>query len=98
MDLKFKPVFNFQSVEFEMEVNTDEELDTAFEMYKKILDHLQKIAVDQPGPVKQAPVKKEPMATPNQIKCLVNLGVVESEAKAYTMTMASRKINELLNK
>lgn len=98
MVLKCKPVYNFQSVEFEVEVKTPEDTEKAFEFYKVVLEHLQKIAVDQPGPVKQAPVKKEPMATEKQIACLTRLGVPEDEAKTYTATMANRKISELLNK
>lgn len=100
MVIKCKPVYNFQSVEFEMEIDPTsvKDLEGLFTVYNTLLQGLQKIAVDQPGPVKQAPVKKEPMATEKQVACLTRLGVPENEAKTYTATMANRKINELLNK
>ena len=96
MLVKCKPVYNFQSVEFEMEINTPDDTRKMFIIYKDILDGLQKIAVDQPAPTK-APVKpKEEMATPKQVECLVNLGEDEEEMKKLTKKAAAFKIKELL--
>ena len=96
MLVKCKPVFNFQSIEFEYEVNTPEDREAMFLHYKQFLDGLQKIAVDQPAPVKQSPSKpKEDLASPSQIKWLISLGVSEEEAKAMTKKVAAMKIREL---
>ena len=96
MLVKCKPVYNFQSVEFEMEINSPDDTEKMFIIYKEILDGLQKIAVDQPSPTK-APVKpKEEMATPKQVECLVNLGEDEEEMKKLTKKAAAFKIKELL--
>lgn len=95
MNLKFKPVYNFQSVEFEMEIKTPEDLKKAFEWYKKILEGLQEVAVDQPAQVKQA-TPKEPMATDKQVATLIKLGIAESEAKKMTCKQAVGKIKELI--
>ena len=97
--MKFKPVYNFQSVEYEMliDLENDERLNEAFDLFDKVLTGLQAIApevqkVQQVAP-KSAP--KEDMATPGQINFLVGLGVPEEEAKSYTKKRASMKIKEL---
>lgn len=94
MLMKFKPVFNFQSVEFEYEVTTTEELTDAFRWYEAILKGLQEVAVDQPGPVKAQP--KEAMASDKQVVTLKKLGVDEKEAKKMTSKQAYLKIKELI--
>lgn len=97
--MKFKPVYNFQSVEFELPIDLDnlETLNEAFDIFDKVLTGLQAIApevqkVQQVAP-KSAP--KEDMATPGQINFLVGLGVPEEEARNYTKKKASMKIKEL---
>lgn len=106
MIFKCKPVYNFQSVEFEMEIKDDattKEKQKAFEdmwdMYKCCIVELTKIAPEQPAPVKAAAKPSEPMATPKQIDLLVNsFGMVRDEAKKLTQKQASFKINEFINK
>ena len=97
MIMKFKPVYNFQSVEFEMEVNGPADLSNAFKWYKQILIELQKVAPEQPAPVKQV-APKEAMATDKQISTLVKLGIDEEEAKKMTTKQAYNKIKELIEK
>lgn len=98
--MKFKPVYNFQSVEYEMliDLENDESLNEAFDLFDKVLTGLQAIApevqkVQQVAPKSATP--KEDMATPGQINFLVGLGVPEEEAKNYTKKKASMKIKEL---
>ena len=46
--LKMKPVYNYQSVEFDFAIRSADDLDEAFELYEKILDRLIDIAPEQP--------------------------------------------------
>ena len=98
--MKFKPVYNFQSVEYEMliDLENNESLNEAFDLFDKVLTGLQAIApevqkVQQVASKSATP--KEDMATPSQINFLVGLGVPEEEAKSYTKKRASMKIKEL---
>ena len=98
--MKFKPVYNFQSVEFELPIDLDnlETLDEAFDIFDKVLTGLQTIAPEVQKVQTVAPksaTPKEDMATPGQISFLVGLGVPEEEAKSYTKKRASMKIKEL---
>ena len=95
MNMKFKPVYNFQSVEFEMEIENEQDLDKSKRLYKAILEMLQEVAVDQPAQVKQV-TPKEPMATDKQVATLIKLGVAESEARKMTCKQAVGKIKELI--
>jgi len=93
MIIKFKPVYNFQSVEFEAEINSPEDLDKAFNSYKICLEKLQQIAPEQPAQPKAAP--KEPMATEKQKALLIKLGLDEKEVNKMTTKQAYMKIKEL---
>lgn len=95
MIMKFKPVYNFQSVEFEMEIKDGTNLEEAKKIYKSVLDMLQEVAPEQPsnnGKVQP----KEPMATEKQIATLVKLKMDEQEAKKLTQKQAYLKIKELI--
>jgi len=93
--MKFKPVYNFQSVEFEMEINSQEDLDKAFNTYELVLNKLQRVAPEQPTAAKPQP--KEPMATDKQVASLVKFGgMTENEARRLTSKQASQKIKELM--
>lgn len=98
--MKFKPVYNFQSVEYEMliDLENDESLNEAFDLFDKVLTGLQAIAPEVQKVQTVAPksaTPKEDMATPSQINFLVGLGVPEEEARNYTKKKASMKIKEL---
>ena len=97
MLVKCKPVYNFQSVEFEMEVKNPEDIEIMFDMYEDMIKGLKSVAPEQPAQPKAAPVKQEPKATPKQINCLIKLGIDEETAKRMTMSEANKKINELIN-
>ena len=97
MLVKCKPVYNFQSVEFEMEVNSPVEEKFMFEFYRRILEGLKEISIEQPPLAKAVPVKQEIKASPKQVNLLVKLGVDEQEAKNMSATVANKKINELIN-
>lgn len=53
-----KPVYNFQSIEFDMAVNVNnpEELEEMKGIYSSVLRILQEVAVDQPAQVKPKPL------------------------------------------
>ena len=93
MIIKFKPVYNFQSVEFEAEINSPEDLEKAFNSYKICLEKLQQIAPEQPAQPKATP--KEPMATERQKSLLIKLGLDEKEINKMTTKQAYMKIKEL---
>ena len=98
MVLKGKVVYDFQSVEFEEDVK---DLELFFERFEVILKGLSEVANKYPQPSKtpqktnKNSVKKEPKASPRQIRWLINLGVDEEEAKQMTTSEASDLIKEL---
>lgn len=100
MIIKCKPVWNFQSIEYEIEidVNDEESLNCLFKTYDKILKGLQEISPEQ-AQVKvvggKASKPKEPMSTDNQQKYLLGLGVPIEESVKMTKKEASAKIKEL---
>lgn len=97
MIVKCKPVYNFQSVEFEMEVNSEEEKNKMFKIYDSMLKGLQEIAVEQPALQKPVAAKpKEEMATEGQIKFLIGLGLNVEEAKGLTKKQAAERIRKLI--
>ena len=101
MVLKGKVVYDFQSVEFEEEVKTGAEYVTFFQRFEEILKSLSEVASKYPQPSKNPQktgnnkAKKEPKASPNQIRWLKNLGVDEEEARQMTTSEASDLIKEL---
>lgn len=96
--IKCKPVYDFQSVEFEYLVDLDnpETINDMFTFYDTIIEGLKNVAPSQPN-AKQAP-KKPPVekATEGQIKCLVGLGLSKEEASNMSKVQASIKIKEML--
>lgn len=101
MVLKGKVVYDFQSVEFEETVTNNQEAKKFFEHFEAILKDLSEVASKYPQPSKTPQKsdknsgKKEPKASPNQIRWLKNLGVDEEEARKLTTTEASDLIKEL---
>ena len=98
--IKCKPVYNFQSVEFELPVDLDnlETLDELFDIFDKILTGLQAIAPEQQkvqGVAPKSAKPKEPMSTENQQNYLLGLGVPIEESKRMTKKEASNMIKEL---
>lgn len=62
MTFKCKPVWQFQSVEFDYTVNNPKDLADMFELYEKVLKGLMDFAPDQ----QKATVNREPPATDKQ--------------------------------
>ena len=98
--IKCKPVYNFQSVEYEYIVDLDNEeaFNDMFDFYDKMLTGLQAIAPEQQkvqavAPKQQKP--KEPMSTENQQNYLLGLGVPLEDSKRMTKKEASNMIKEL---
>ena len=97
MNVKCKVVYDFQSLEFDYEVNNEEDKRNMFALYRELLEGLKQVGDEIPNPNKNAkkqPVKEE-MATAGQIKFLVNMGFSEEEAKRMTKKQAWEKIKEL---
>lgn len=101
MVLKGKVVYDFQSVEFEWTANSVEEYKQFIKTFEEILKDLSVVASKYPQPSKTPQkmpnnsAKKEPKASPNQIRWLINLGVDEEEARQMTTSEASALIKEL---
>lgn len=101
MVLKGKVVYDFQSVEFEWTTNSTEEYKQFIKTFEEILKDLSVVANKYPQPSKTPQktannnAKKEPKASPNQIRWLINLGVDEEEARQMTTSEASALIKEL---
>lgn len=97
MNVKCKVVYDFQSLEFDYEVNNAEDKKDMFALYRSLLEGLKQLGDEIPNPNKNAkkqPVK-EAMATAGQVKFLVNMGFSEEEAKRMTKKQAWEKIKEL---
>lgn len=97
MNIKCKVVYDFQSLEFDYEVNNEEDKRNMFALYRELLEGLKQVGDEIPNPNKNAkkqPVKEE-MATAGQVKFLVNMGFSEEEAKRMTKKQAWEKIKEL---
>lgn len=99
--IKCKVVYDFQSIEYEWPITTKEDRLENQQFFLALLSDLKTIADKIPNPSGKGPktanntVKKEPKASPNQIRWLKNLGVDEEEAKQMTTTEASDLIKEL---
>lgn len=62
MILKCKPVYQFQSIEFDFEVKDTNDLSEMFDLYRRVLEGLVEIAPEQQKQV----VNREPPATDKQ--------------------------------
>lgn len=77
MNYKAKPCFNFQSIEFEMEINTKEDWDRFIAIYTRCYKALRAIAPEDPSKAKKTlkPVKVEDPATESQIAIMEKHGI-----------------------
>lgn len=99
MIIKCKPVYDFQSVEFEYVVDLDDPqtIEDMFTFYDTIIEGLKNVAPEQPNQKVVQPKKPQAdRATEGQIKCLVGLGYSREEAANMSKTVASIKIKELI--
>ena len=64
MTLHFKPTYNFQTVEFDVDMEKKEDLDGAFELYAELIKRLKEVAPEQPNNNNSRP--NEPLATERQ--------------------------------
>ena len=98
MVLKAKPCFNFQSVEFEMEINTKEDWDRFIAIYTRCYKALKAIAPEDPSKAKKTlkPVKVEDPATEAQISIMEKHGI--EIPPNCTRKRASKLIEESITK
>ena len=83
-----KPTYAFQSLEYDYEVESTEDIDRMFELYEKLVNKLKEIAPEQP--VNGKPVVKEELATEKQLLILKKFGIQHS--KDITKKEASKLI------
>lgn len=97
MNYKAKPCFNFQSIEFEMEINTKEDWDRFIAIYSRCYKALKAIAPEEVGKSgKKAlkPVKVEDPATETQKAIMDKYGIEYPED--CSKKRASKLIQESL--
>ena len=88
MIFKCKPVWQFQSVEFDFDVkDATIDLPEMFEIYKKVLKGLMDFAPEQ---TKNQTVSKEPLATPGQKATMDKFGIV------YDSTTTKKQAQSLI--
>ena len=102
MIVKCKPVYNFQSVEFEYEIDPKNEntIIEMFTVYRTILLYMKNVAPEQekintfskPKPKPKPAVR---MMSQAQRNWLINLGVDEEDLEDLTYDEASDMIKEL---
>lgn len=97
MILKCKPSYNFQSIEYEYEIDleTGEGFKDCMDLYSTIIDALKKVAPEQP--INKTAKKEKPFipATDGQINYLLSLGVSKEEAEKMDKNEAWKKIKEM---
>lgn len=83
-----KPTYNFQSVEFDYEVYTEEDIENMFKIYKQMIENLVEIAPSQ------EPVKKEPVepATEGQLAILKKYNI------KYKPNVSKEEASKLIQK
>ena len=103
MKLKCKPTYNYQTIEFEYEIDdkTFEGIDRCMELYGLLIQKMIFIAPDQPTMSKIKTITNEDLpkvddepASEGQIKFLTNLGLSKEQAKKMTKKQAWEYIKE----
>ena len=101
INVKCKVVYDFQSIEYDYTITNEEDRIQCQKIFLALLSNLKEVADKIPNPSGKGQkmannnVKKEPKASPNQIRWLISLGVEEEEARKLTTTEASDLIKEL---
>lgn len=90
MIMKCKPTYQFQSIEFDYNVNSSADLPDMFKLYDKVLKGLMEIAPVQD--TKQVQKSAEPLATPRQKEIMDNYGI------KYTDKTTQKQAYELIKK
>ena len=90
MIMKCKPTYQFQSIEFDYNVNSAADLPDMFSLYNKVLKGLMEIAPVQDP--KGQPKPAEPLATPRQKEIMDTHGI------KYTATTTQKQAYELIQK
>lgn len=88
MVFKCKPVWQFQSVEFDYNVNTPKDLEDMFGLYEKVLKGLMDFAPEQ----QKATVNREPLASERQRQIMKTNGI------PFTSTTTRSEAQRLIEK
>lgn len=92
MIMKCKPVYNFQSVEFDYTVNGPDDLAPMFELFSKIVKGLQGLAPEQT----KATVNREPLASEKQRQIMKANGIpfTASTTRSEATALISKSMEE----
>lgn len=88
MTLHFKPTYNFQTVEFDVDMEKKEDLDDAFELYAELIKRLKEVAPEQPNNNNSKP--NEPLATERQKEVMDKFNI------AYEPNITKAKASKLI--
>lgn len=89
----FKPCFNFQQCEFEVEINSKEDLKKAEELFKDLLDMEMRVAPEQSNrSERNSSVNREPKATERQREIMRTYGI------KFDSNTTQKEASELINK
>lgn len=89
-----KPVYNFQSIEFDIVVDTSdpESMEEMKGVYRSVLNILQSVAVDQPAQVKpRALPSEEDRPTPKMLEIMDRFGIAHDQ---YTTKKQAQSLIE----
>lgn len=78
--VKCKPTYNFQSIEFEWELNCPKDLDYMFDVYRELLEGLIRIAPNQEKVEEKEPATKKQLEILNRFKIPHKANVSKEEA------------------
>ena len=78
--VKCKPTYNFQSIEFEWEINNPEDQEYMFEVYQELLEGLIRIAPNQEKVVESEPATEKQLEILKKFKIPHKANVSKEEA------------------
>lgn len=96
MRLKAKPSYNFQSVEFEVEIQCQKDYDNFLIWYRRIYKDLREIAPEEGAKQPKKAKAKEPLATEGQIQIMEKYGIEVPDG--CTKKQASKLITESIER
>ena len=85
--MKCKPTYQYQSIEFDYNVNSKDDLAPMFDLYSKVLKGLMEIA-----PIQEKTLPAEPPATQKQKDIMDRFGI------KYNPNVTSKQAQQLIQK
>lgn len=99
LTLKCKPTFNYQSIEYEFEINNEYDMDKCLKTYAFLVKELMKIAPEQEEKGRRKPAEpKEELATDKQKEILARYGIpydkTTTKKQAYELIKSNKEKDE----